>query len=162
MCRTTSYARSGYARYRELRRDWTVAQIRNAHLRAENQRLAREVEALRTDPRVLEQVARTDMGGCGQARSSSISARRDETVEVARPSGFRASARCPDSVGLCLVATMGALLWLGWFPDLRRPGLTDARVGRGCVGGSLAGQAGRPHGHQRAPAHPRPRDGFRS
>jgi len=24
--------------------------------------------------------------------------------------------------GFALVATMGALLWLGWFPDLRRPG----------------------------------------
>jgi cell division protein FtsB len=56
------YARSGYARYRELRRDWATAQIRNARMRAENERLAREVEALRTDPRVLEQVARADMG----------------------------------------------------------------------------------------------------
>ena len=56
------YARSGYARYRELRRDCAAAKIRNAHLRAENERLAREVEALRTDPRALEQVARADMG----------------------------------------------------------------------------------------------------
>ena len=31
-------------------------------MRAENERLSREVEALRTDPRVLEQVARADMG----------------------------------------------------------------------------------------------------
>jgi cell division protein FtsB len=56
------YARSGYARYRELRRDCTAANLRNTRLRAENERLAREVEALRTDPRALEQVARADMG----------------------------------------------------------------------------------------------------
>ena len=29
--------------------------------------------------------------------------------------------------GFALVATMGALLWLGWFPDLRRPGADWAR-----------------------------------
>ena len=56
------YARSGYARYLELRRDWAAATSRNARMRAENERLSREVEALRTDPRVLEQVARADMG----------------------------------------------------------------------------------------------------
>jgi cell division protein FtsB len=56
------YARSGYARYLELRRDLAAAKVRNAHLRAENERLAREVEALRTDSRALEQVARVEMG----------------------------------------------------------------------------------------------------
>jgi cell division protein FtsB len=56
------YARSGYSRYLELRRDLAAVKIRNTRLRAENERLAREVEALRTDPRALEQVARADMG----------------------------------------------------------------------------------------------------
>ena len=56
------YARSGYARYLELRRDLAAVKTRNARLRAENTRLAREVEALRTDPRALERVARSDMG----------------------------------------------------------------------------------------------------
>ena len=56
------YARSGYSRYLELRRDLAAAKTRNAHLRAENERLAREVESLRTDPRALEQVARADLG----------------------------------------------------------------------------------------------------
>ena len=56
------YARSGYARYLELRRDLVAAKSRNTRLRAENERLAREVEALRTDSRALEQVARADMG----------------------------------------------------------------------------------------------------
>jgi cell division protein FtsB len=46
----------------ELRRDLAAAKTRNARLRAENERLAREVEALRTDSRALEYVARTDMG----------------------------------------------------------------------------------------------------
>ena len=56
------YARSGYARYLELRRDLAAAKSRNTRLRAENDWLAREVEALRTDSRALEQVARADMG----------------------------------------------------------------------------------------------------
>jgi cell division protein FtsB len=56
------YARSGFAKYRELRRDLDVAKQRNARMRAENERLAREVESLRTDPRALEHVARADMG----------------------------------------------------------------------------------------------------
>jgi cell division protein FtsB len=62
MCRTTCMRAPGTPAILELRRDWRRHKIRNAHLRAENERLAREVEALRTDPRVLEQVARTDMG----------------------------------------------------------------------------------------------------
>jgi cell division protein FtsB len=56
------YARSGYSRYLELRRDLAAAKTRNNHMRVENERLAREVEALRTDPRALEQVARADLG----------------------------------------------------------------------------------------------------
>ena len=56
------YAHSGYARYLELRRDLGAAKSRNTRLRAENDWLAREVEALRTDSRALEQVARADMG----------------------------------------------------------------------------------------------------
>lgn len=56
------YSRSGFARYLELRCECTAAESRNARMRAENERLAREVEALRTDSRVLEQVARVDMG----------------------------------------------------------------------------------------------------
>jgi len=56
------YARSGYARYLELRRDLAAAKSRNTRLRAENERLARAAEALRTDSRALEQVARADMG----------------------------------------------------------------------------------------------------
>jgi len=56
------YARSGFAKYRELKRDLEIARQRNAHMRAENEHLAREVESLRTDPRALEHVARADMG----------------------------------------------------------------------------------------------------
>ena len=56
------YARSGYARYLELRRECAAAESRNTRLRADNDRLAREVEALRTDSRALEQVARAEMG----------------------------------------------------------------------------------------------------
>ncbi len=56
------YARSGFAKYRELKRDLEVAKQRNARMRAENEHLAREVESLRTDPRALEHVARADRG----------------------------------------------------------------------------------------------------
>jgi len=56
------YAQSGFARYLQLRRDLVTTQARNAHLRAENQRLAREAEALRSDMRAVENVARADLG----------------------------------------------------------------------------------------------------
>ena len=56
------YARSGYARYLQLRRELVVTEARNTHLRAENERLLREAEALRSDPRAVENVARADLG----------------------------------------------------------------------------------------------------
>ena len=56
------YARSGFARYLQLRRELVVTEARNTHLRAENERLLREAEALRSDPRAVENVARADLG----------------------------------------------------------------------------------------------------
>ena len=56
------YARSGFARYLQLRRDLAATEVRNAHLRAENERLQREAEALRSDSRAVEKVARADLG----------------------------------------------------------------------------------------------------
>jgi len=56
------YAQSGVARYLQLRRELGVTEARNARLRAENERLFREAEALRSDPRAVENVARADLG----------------------------------------------------------------------------------------------------
>jgi len=56
------YARSGFARYLQLRRELSATEARNVHLRAENERLQREAEALRSNPRAVENVARTDLG----------------------------------------------------------------------------------------------------
>jgi cell division protein FtsB len=56
------YARSGLARTLELRRDLVALRARNAQLAAENDRLAREAEALRSDPAALERVARNELG----------------------------------------------------------------------------------------------------
>jgi cell division protein FtsB len=56
------YANSGFARYLQLRRDLAVMETRNARLRAETERLAREAAALRTNPRAIEKVARSDLG----------------------------------------------------------------------------------------------------
>lgn len=56
------YARSGFARYLQLRRDLAVTEQRNTRLRAENERLLREAEALRSDMRAVENVARADLG----------------------------------------------------------------------------------------------------
>ena len=56
------YAHSGLARYLQLRRELVVAQAKNTRLRAENERLGREAEALRTNMRAVESVARTDLG----------------------------------------------------------------------------------------------------
>jgi cell division protein FtsB len=56
------YARSGLARTLELRRDLQALRARNAQLAAENDRLSREAEALRTDPDAIERVARAELG----------------------------------------------------------------------------------------------------
>jgi cell division protein FtsB len=56
------YSRSGFAGYLHLRQDLRALQTQNARLRVENDRLAREVDALGTDPRALERVARTELG----------------------------------------------------------------------------------------------------
>ena len=55
------YGRSGFARYLELRRELATIKAENTHLLLENQRLAREGEALRSDPRVLEREARAHL-----------------------------------------------------------------------------------------------------
>jgi cell division protein FtsB len=56
------YARSGLAKTITLKRDLTALRARNRELAAENDRLAREAEALREDPAAIERVARADLG----------------------------------------------------------------------------------------------------
>jgi cell division protein FtsB len=56
------YARSGLARTIVLRRDLRVLRAHNLELAAENERLAREAEALRSDPAAIERVARAELG----------------------------------------------------------------------------------------------------
>lgn len=56
------YTHSGFGRYLRLRTDLRSIQTQNARLRAENERLMREVDALQTDPRALERVARSELG----------------------------------------------------------------------------------------------------
>lgn len=56
------YARSGLARTLQLRRELDGLRARNADLRVENERLGREAEALRSDPRAIERVARAELG----------------------------------------------------------------------------------------------------
>jgi cell division protein FtsB len=52
------YARSGFARYLELREDLAGLMGHNARLRAEIARLEREAEDLKSDPRAIEREAR--------------------------------------------------------------------------------------------------------
>jgi len=56
------YARSGLARTIGLGRDLAGLRARNAELRAENERLAREADGLRSDRAAIERVARADLG----------------------------------------------------------------------------------------------------
>ena len=56
------YARSGLARTISLRRDLAALRARNADLRAENQRLARDADGLRSDLGAIERVARAELG----------------------------------------------------------------------------------------------------
>jgi cell division protein FtsB len=56
------YARSGFARTIALRRELAVLRAHNRELAAENEKLARQAEALRDDPAAIERVARADLG----------------------------------------------------------------------------------------------------
>jgi cell division protein FtsB len=56
------YVRSGLRHTIDLRRDLTALHTHNQELAAENQRLAREAEALRDDPAAIERVARDELG----------------------------------------------------------------------------------------------------
>ncbi len=56
------YTRSGLARYLERRGQLDTLRQLNARMRADNQRLAREVDALRSDLSAVERVVRTDLG----------------------------------------------------------------------------------------------------
>ncbi|HEY2899613.1 MAG TPA: septum formation initiator family protein [Polyangia bacterium] len=56
------YARSGLARTLQLRRDLHGLRAHNADLRAENEKLAREADALRSDLGAIERVARAELG----------------------------------------------------------------------------------------------------
>ena len=56
------YARSGLARTIALRQDLVTLSAHNREVRAENERLAREAEALRSDLGAIERVARAELG----------------------------------------------------------------------------------------------------
>jgi cell division protein FtsB len=56
------YARSGLAKTIALSRDLATLRARNQELRAANDRLEQEAEALRGDPAAIERVARADLG----------------------------------------------------------------------------------------------------
>ena len=56
------YVRSGLAHTIVQRRDLIALHAHNQELAAENQRLAREAEALRDDPAAIERVARDELG----------------------------------------------------------------------------------------------------
>ena len=77
------YARSGLARTLQLRRELGLLHARNVDLRFENERLAREAEALRSDPEAIERVARAELGW---VRPGEV------IVDLSRASGMAPSA----------------------------------------------------------------------
>ncbi|MBX5482168.1 MAG: septum formation initiator family protein [Myxococcaceae bacterium] len=52
----------GFRRYLTLRRDVAELEARNAALRAQNEQMVREIEALRKDRAALERAAREELG----------------------------------------------------------------------------------------------------
>ncbi len=55
------YTRSGFARYFERRRELAALRVQNLKLKSDNDRLAREAEALRSDLRAVERIARAEL-----------------------------------------------------------------------------------------------------
>ena len=78
------YVRSGLRHTIDLRRDLTTLHAHNQDLAAENQRLAREAEALRDDPAAIERVARDELGW---VRSGEV------VVDMAPPRGAAEAQR---------------------------------------------------------------------
>lgn len=74
------YARSGLARTLLLRRDLQALHAHNAELRAENERLTREADGLRSDLGAIERVARAELGW---VRPGEI------VVDLSRPGGAK-------------------------------------------------------------------------
>ena len=85
------YTRSGLARTLQLRRELAVLRARNAELRGETQRLAREAESLRDDPDAIERVARADLGW---VRAGEI------VVDLSRPPGDRGPEDATRALGV--------------------------------------------------------------
>ena len=55
-------AEGGFRRYARLQRDLHALEDRNAKLVAENERIKREVQRLRSEPAALERAARENLG----------------------------------------------------------------------------------------------------
>jgi cell division protein FtsB len=55
-------AEGGFRRYALLKRDLAALEERNARLAAENTKLKREVQRLRSEPAALERAARESLG----------------------------------------------------------------------------------------------------
>lgn len=55
-------AEGGFRRYARLKRDLATLEERNAKLTADNTRLKREVQRLRSEPAALERAARENLG----------------------------------------------------------------------------------------------------
>ena len=80
------YARSGLARTLVLKRELAALQAHNRDLSADNERLAREAEALRADPAAIERVARNELGWVRAGEIVvDLSASQSTTQPVSRP-----------------------------------------------------------------------------
>ncbi len=133
------YVRSGSRARSSRRRDLIALHAHNQELAAENQRLAREAEALRDDPAAIERVARDELGWSARVRSSSTcratpgpalrtAGHEDGEVEDEEPHARRAR-RLPRrltraSLAFVVCGVVLVLLWLGWFPTCGCPART--------------------------------------
>jgi cell division protein FtsB len=92
------YGRSGFSHYLELRRELSEIQKTNVRLQLDNGRLAREAEALRTDPRLLEREARTRLQWVKPGEVLFDLTRNPERVAPSATSGRPSAARPTPSV----------------------------------------------------------------
>jgi cell division protein FtsB len=80
------WVRSGLRHTLALRHDLTALRAHNQELAAENDRLAREAEALRGDPAAIERVARDELGW---VRAGEVVVDLSPRGAVAAPDGRR-------------------------------------------------------------------------
>ena len=142
-CRTTSTCARGSRAPSCSSASWRRCSTHNRRWRADNERLAREAEALRANPAAIERSRATSSAGSARARSSSTCRAsrgrgREQAGHKVKGRGISERAattgsRHPRIAGVRRLRHRAVSAVVGWFPDIRAPGADLRRVAAATV-----------------------------